>query len=48
MMTLYDLFELSLQVMKYSHWDYKTDDEDDDIYTDDEEADEAAYDDNKD
>ena len=47
MMTLYDLFELSLQVMKYSHWDYKTDD-DDDIYTDDEEADEAAYDDNKD
>ena len=38
-MTLCDSFELSLQVMEYSHWDYNTDD---DIYTDDEEA--ASYD----
>ena len=36
--------------MEYSHWDYNTDDEDDgnDIYTDDEEADVAAYDDIRD
>ena len=45
-MTLCDSFELFLQVMEYSHWDYNTDD--DDIYTDDEEADEAASDDNMD
>ena len=51
MMTWYDSFELSLQVMEYSHWDYNTDDEDghdDYIYTDDQEADNAASDDNKD
>ena len=39
------------QVMDYSHWDYNTDDEDggkEDIYTDDEEADEAASDENLD
>ena len=51
MMTWYDLFEISLQVLEYSHWDYNTDDEDDEdgyIYTDVDEADEAASDDNKD
>ena len=44
------LFNLSIQVMEYSHWDYNTDDEDgdNDIYTDDEEANEAASDDNLD
>ena len=42
---------LYVQVMDYSHWDYNTDDEDgggEDIYTDDEEADEAASDENLD
>ena len=37
------------QVMEYSHWDYNTDEKEgveEDIYTDDEEADEAASDDN--
>jgi len=37
------------EVMEYSHWDYNTDDEEgaeEDIYTDDEEVDEAASDDN--
>jgi len=38
------------EVMEYSHWDYNTDDEyeDNDIYTDDEEAEVAASDDDRD